>query len=51
MPAEVATARIRRAMCREWNYTPEQALVAPVWVIRDMQILALTDEEEEPSQI
>ncbi len=50
MPGEVASVRLRRAMCREWNYTPEQARAAPVWVIRDMRILALTDEETEPSQ-
>ncbi len=47
MPAEVASARLRRAMCQQYNYTPEQSRVAPVWVLRDMAVLALSDEEAE----
>ena len=47
MPAEVVTARLRRAMCQQWNYTPEQTRAAPVWVIRDMSVLALAEQEDE----
>ena len=35
-----------RALCREWNYTPEQALAAPVWLLRTSRILAEIDRHE-----
>lgn len=35
-----------RALCREWNYTPEQALQAPVWLLRTTAILNEIDRHE-----
>lgn len=35
-----------RALCTTWNYTPEQALMAPVWILRTTRILNEIDRHE-----
>lgn len=44
MPPELVRAQVLRALCQQWGYTPEEALRAPVWVLRASNLLAIDAE-------
>lgn len=42
-PAELVEAEVVFGLCSRWGYKPEEALEAPVWVMRMTGVLAASE--------
>lgn len=44
MPPALARALMLRNLCAMWNYTPEEAERAPVWVVQAANLVVMHEQ-------